>query len=218
MDTFSSLKLDESINLSLKRLKFDSATPIQAQAIPLALKGQDILGTAQTGTGKTIAFSIPLITHLIKNPKNNALILTPTRELAAQVLQSIRDLLDRKNPIPTALLIGGDPMPKQLQQLKRKARIVVGTPGRTMDHLQRKTLKLETTTFLVLDETDRMLDMGFSEDINKILSKLPKHQTLLFSATIPKNIMSLAEKFLHQPARIAVGGDNKPIENKIFLK
>ena len=104
-------------------------------------------------------------------------------------------------------------MPKQLQQLKRKARIVVGTPGRTMDHLQRKTLKLETTTFLVLDETDRMLDMGFSEDINKILSKLPKHQTLLFSATIPKNIMSLAEKFLHQPARIAVGGDNKPIEN-----
>ena len=92
MDTFSSLKLDESINLSLKRLKFDSATPIQAQAIPLALKGQDILGTAQTGTGKTIAFSIPLITHLIKNPKNNALILTPTRELAAQVLQSIRDL------------------------------------------------------------------------------------------------------------------------------
>ena len=213
MDTFSALKLEESISISLKRLKFDLPTPIQSQTIPLALKGRDILGTAQTGTGKTIAFAIPLITHLIKNPKNKALILTPTRELAAQVLQSIRELLDRTNPIATALLIGGDPMPKQLQQLKRNARIVVGTPGRTMDHLQRKTLKLDTTTFLVLDETDRMLDMGFSEDINKILSKLPKHQTLLFSATIPKNIMSLAEKFLHQPARIAVGGDNKPIEN-----
>ena len=213
MEKFSTLKLHQSITKALQRMKFKTPTPIQSQTIPLALMGKDILGRAQTGTGKTIAFAIPLISHLIKNRKDSALILTPTRELAAQVLQSIRELLDTKNPITTALLIGGDSMSKQLHQLKRKARIVVGTPGRTKDHLQRKTLILASTTFLVLDETDRMLDMGFSKDINNILSKIPKHQTLLFSATIPKNIMSLAEKFLFDPVKISIGGENKPIKN-----
>jgi superfamily II DNA/RNA helicase len=137
--------------------------------------------------------------------------MTPTRELATQVMQTMNNLVGRGN-IRTALLIGGDSMQKQLKQMRRNPRLIVGTPGRINDHLKRHTLKLNNTTFLVLDESDRMLDMGFTPQINQVLETVPrKHQTLLFSATLPNNIIRLAEKYLNQPVRISVGSTSTPI-------
>ena len=196
---------------SIAKINFKTPTPIQAQAIPVALEGRDILGTAQTGTGKTAAFGIPLVNFLLKTKQDTALIMTPTRELATQVMQTMSDLIGRGN-IRTALLIGGDSMQKQLRQMKRSPRLIVGTPGRINDHLERRTLDLRNTTFLVLDESDRMLDMGFTPQINQVLRTVPKkHQTLLFSATLPGNIIRLAEKYLNKPARISVGSTSTPI-------
>ena len=212
MKKFSDFNLTSSILAALKNLDLSEPTPIQSLAIPLALEGRDLLGTAQTGTGKTFAFGIPLVNHLALNKESGALILTPTRELALQVLTALKSLTSKDNLLDAALLIGGDPIQKQLKQLK-KARLVVGTPGRMKDHLKRKSLNLKQFEFLVLDETDRMLDMGFLEDIKAIIEKLPNHQTLLFSATLPKNISELAQKFLNKPERINAGKENSPIIN-----
>ena len=212
MKKFSDFNLTSPILAALKNLDLSEPTPIQSLAIPLALKGRDLLGTAQTGTGKTFAFGIPLVNHLALNKESGALILTPTRELALQVLTALKSLTSKDNLLDAALLIGGDPIQKQLKQLK-KARLVVGTPGRMKDHLKRKSLNLKQFEFLVLDETDRMLDMGFLEDIKAIIEKLPNHQTLLFSATLPKNISDLAQKFLNKPERINAGKENSPIIN-----
>ena len=212
MENFLSLKLEETLFESLAKINFKAPTPIQAKAIPIALDGKDILGTAQTGTGKTGAFGIPLVNYLLKTKKETALVMTPTRELATQVMQTMNNLIGRGN-IRTALLIGGDSMQKQLKQMRRNPRLIVGTPGRINDHLKRKTLKLNNTSFLVLDESDRMLDMGFTPQINQVLQTVPKkHQTLLFSATLPGNILRLAEKYLNQPVRISVGSTSTPIE------
>ena len=212
MENFLSLKLQETLIESLAKINFKTPTPIQAKAIPIALEGKDILGTAQTGTGKTGAFGVPLINFLLKTKKDNALVMTPTRELATQVMQTMNNLIGRGN-IRTALLIGGDSMQKQLKQIRRNPRLIVGTPGRINDHLKRKTLRLNNTTFLVLDESDRMLDMGFTPQINQVLETVPrKHQTLLFSATLPNDILKLAEKYLNQPVRISVGSTSTPIE------
>ena len=212
MKKFSDFNLTSPILAALKNLNLSEPTPIQSLAIPLALEGRDLLGTAQTGTGKTFAFGIPLVNHLALNKESGALILTPTRELALQVLLALKSLTSKDNLLDTALLIGGDPIQKQLKQLK-KARLVVGTPGRIKDHLKRKSLNLKQFDFLVLDETDRMLDMGFLEDIKAIIEKLPIHQTSLFSATLPKNISDLAQKFLNKPERINAGKENSPIIN-----
>ena len=212
MKKFSDFNLISPILAALKNLNLSEPTPIQSLAIPLALKGRDLLGTAQTGTGKTFAFGIPLVNHLALNKESGALILTPTRELALQVLTALKSLTSKDNLLDAALLIGGDPIQKQLKQLK-KARLVVGTPGRMKDHLKRKSLNLKQFDFLVLDETDRMLDMGFLEDIKAIIEKLPIHQTSLFSATLPKNISDLAQKFLNKPERINAGKENSPIIN-----
>ena len=212
MKKFSDFNLTSPILAALKNLNLSEPTPIQSLAIPLALKGRDLLGTAQTGTGKTFAFGIPLVNHLALNKESGALILTPTRELALQVLTALKSLTSKDNLLDAALLIGGDPIQKQLKQLK-KARLVVGTPGRMKDHLKRKSLNLKQFDFLVLDETDRMLDMGFLEDIKAIIEKLPIHQTSLFSATLPKNISDLAQKFLNKPERINAGKENSPIIN-----
>ena len=212
MKKFSDFNLISPILAALKNLNLSEPTPIQSLAIPLALKGRDLLGTAQTGTGKTFAFGIPLVNHLALNKESGALILTPTRELALQVLTALKSLTSKGNFLDAALLIGGDPIQKQLKQLK-KARLVVGTPGRMKDHLKRKSLNLKQFNFLVLDETDRMLDMGFLEDIKAIIEKLPIHQTSLFSATLPKNISDLAQKFLNKPERINAGKENSPIIN-----
>jgi len=212
MHQFSQYAISANLLTALNKLKLTNATPIQHMSIPLALDGRDLLGTAQTGTGKTFAFGIPLINHLMKNADNAAIILTPTRELATQVLVALKSLTQQKDKLDTALLIGGDSIEKQIRQLK-KARLVVGTPGRMNDHLKRKSLKLNQFNFLVLDETDRMLDMGFITDIKTIISHLPTHQTLLFSATLPKKISEMAQKFLNHPERIRVGETNLPTIN-----
>ncbi|MBI2353111.1 DEAD/DEAH box helicase [Candidatus Dependentiae bacterium] len=214
MNCFSQISgLSEQILVSLKKMNFSTPTPIQAQSIPLALAGNDILGSAQTGTGKTGAFAIPLVAKILNNEIHSALVLTPTRELAVQVLSQIHAILGKQSNISTALLIGGEPMPKQFQQLRKHPRIIVGTPGRINDHLERETVSFQKTGFLVLDETDRMLDMGFGKQIDSILKHFPgKVQTLMFSATMPKNIMQMAAKYLQKPERIEVGSSLKPIE------
>ena len=212
MENFLSLNLEPTLIESLAKINFKTPTPIQAKAIPIALSGKDILGTAQTGTGKTAAFGIPLINFLLKTKKETALIITPTRELASQVMQTMNNLIGRGN-IRSSLLIGGSPMQKQLKQMRRNPRLIVGTPGRINDHLKRKTLNLRNTSFLVLDEVDRMLDMGFTPQINQVLETVPrKHQTLLFSATLPGNILRLAETYLNNPERISAGPTSMPIE------
>lgn len=206
MNNFEKLGLPESMMAALNNINFINPTPIQEQAIPVAMQGHDILGSAQTGTGKTGAFAIPMISHLLENPLSTALILLPTRELAQQVLEAANKMLGTGHKIFSALLIGGDSMIKQLQQLKRNPRIIVGTPGRINDHLRQRTLKLTNTDFLVLDETDRMLDMGFGIQLEQIAKYLPcKRQTLMFSATLPANIVTLSRKYLTDPVRIACG-------------
>ena len=212
MQKFSDLSISPLVLDAIKKLKLIKPTPIQKISIPLALEGNDILGTAQTGTGKTYAFGIPLINHLTLDKDSYAIILTPTRELALQVSSALKDLTSMKNIIDTAVIIGGDSIQKQLKQLK-KARLVVGTPGRIHDHIRRKSLKLSKFNFLVLDETDRMLDMGFVDEIKSIIEKLPSHQTLLFSATLPKKISDIAKNFMTNPQRVNVGEENTPLTN-----
>lgn len=202
---FSGFGLSPKLLHSLARMKFNEPTPIQAKAIPFALEGRDILGSAQTGTGKTGAFGIPIISKLMENPEASALVLTPTRELAAQVMATMQQLIPVPN-IKTALLIGGEPMPRQFRQLQAHPRLIVGTPGRINDHLQRGSVKLANVRFLVLDETDRMLDMGFGVQIDRILQHVPQErQTMLFSATLPQGIVKLSGKYLKNPERVSVG-------------
>ena len=212
MENFKSIKIENSLKNSLWKMNFIKPTKIQEMAIPLALEGKDILGTAQTGTGKTLAFSIPLINKLILDNSACALVICPTRELATQVLEAIRSIMSNKINIKTALLIGGESMQKQLKQLNDRSRITVGTPGRINDHLKRRSLNLSTTKYLVLDETDRMLDMGFTPQIDLILKFIPKnHQTLLFSATLPQNILKISERYLNDPERVTTGATSIPI-------
>ena len=212
MENFKTLKIEDSLKNSLSKMNFIKPTPIQGMAIPVALEGRDILGTAQTGTGKTLAFSIPLINKLILDKNALALVMCPTRELATQVMEAIKSIIGDKINIKTALLIGGESMQKQLRQLGNRSRIIVGTPGRINDHLKRKSLNLSSTKYLVLDETDRMLDMGFTPQIEMILKFVPKnHQTLLFSATLPQNILRISERYLTKPERISTGATSVPI-------
>ena len=212
MENFKLLKIEDSLKNSLNKMNFTKPTPIQSMAIPVALEGKDILGTAQTGTGKTLAFSIPLINKLILDKNAFALVMCPTRELATQVMEAIKSIISDKINIKTALLIGGESMQKQLRQLGNRSRIIVGTPGRINDHLKRKSLNLSATKYLVLDETDRMLDMGFTPQIEMVLKFVPKdHQTLLFSATLPQNILRISERYLNKPERISTGATSVPI-------
>ena len=212
MENFTSLKIENTLKHSLSKMNFLKPTPIQGLAIPVALEGKDILGTAQTGTGKTLAFSIPLVNKLILDKNAVALVMCPTRELATQVMEAIKSLISDRINIRTALLIGGESMQNQLRQLGKRSRIIVGTPGRINDHLKRKSLNLSATKYLVLDETDRMLDMGFTPQIEMVLKFVPKnHQTLLFSATLPQNIKRISEKYLDKPERITTGATSIPI-------
>ena len=210
MQHFDELELPPALRAALIAMNFTTPTPIQAQAIPLAMAGRDVLGTAMTGSGKTAAFCIPMIARMLSNSRGSALIMLPTRELANQVEAVVKQLVGQYGTIKTALLIGGDSMPKQQAQLRMRPRIIVGTPGRIIDHLQRGSLMLHDATYLVLDETDRMLDMGFEDQILQILKYLPQQrQTLLFSATLPPQILKLSEKYLKNPERIEVGETNK---------
>ncbi|MEI7668883.1 MAG: DEAD/DEAH box helicase [Pseudomonadota bacterium] len=213
MDNFTGFGLPSHLLASLERMQYTKPTPIQAQAIPLALAGRDILGSAQTGTGKTAAFGIPLIANLMNKPRGKALVIAPTRELAVQIMDTLQKLLGGYKGIGIALLIGGDSMPAQKAKLMQRPRIIVGTPGRINDHLERGTLMLNEVDFLVLDETDRMLDMGFSPQLDKISKFLTQQrQTLMFSATFPDNIAKLSAKYLNNPERIAMGASNAAIE------
>ncbi len=208
---FNNFGLPAKLLQALGRMQFTTPTPIQAKTIPLVLAGQDVLGSAQTGTGKTGAFGIPMIARLMENRDAHALIMTPTRELAGQVMAALQQMIPVAD-IKTALLIGGESMPRQFRQLNQRPRLVVGTPGRINDHLERGSLKLNNVRFLVLDETDRMLDMGFGQQIERIVRHIPaERQTLLFSATIPANIVKLSVKYTKNAARVAVGSINTPI-------
>ena len=210
---FNELPIENKLKNSIKFADFKTPTPIQSKSIPISLTGKDILGTAQTGTGKTLAFTIPMINKLILDKNAMALIICPTRELASQVMQTVLKLNVREIGIGNALLIGGESMQKQLKKLKKRARIIIGTPGRINDHLKRQSLNLSKVSYLVLDETDRMLDMGFTPQIELILKFIPRnHQTLLFSATLPNDILRISEKYLKNPERIAVGSLSTPIE------
>ena len=212
MNNFTELNLNPSLMQSITRMHFKVPTPIQAQAIPPALIGKDVLGTAQTGTGKTLCYGIACINNLLNNRGSNALIICPTRELAVQVEDVLKGLIENTMNIKSAVLIGGESMQKQLRQLQKRPRLIIGTPGRLNDHLKRKSLKLHQSYFLVLDETDRMLDMGFTPQIEQILKFIPKkHQTLLFSATLPQNILNITERYLNDPIRIKVGSTTTPI-------
>ena len=205
MENFYKLGISKEILSNLKFLKLLKPTPVQQQAIRAGFEGKDILAIANTGTGKTAAFGIPIIERLNKNKSLSAIILTPTRELAIQVCNYLKDLMGKSIKIKTAVLIGGDSIKKQIELIKKEPRVFIGTPGRINDHISRKTLNLKSINILVLDETDRMLDMGFINQIQKIVNFLPQNrQTLLFSATLPSNIRSISEKYLNDPLKITV--------------
>lgn len=200
---FKSMSLDPLILAELTKLGITTPTPIQAKAIPAAVAGSDMIGIAQTGTGKTFAFGIPLLQSLHKNG-GRALIVLPTRELAEQVEKSLQPIA-RSLKIGIAVFIGGASMHMQRMALKRNPRILIATPGRLIDHLERRTVTLREVKVLVLDEADRMLDMGFAPQIQKILHAVPvERQTLLFSATMPAAIGNIAAKHMRLPVRIEV--------------
>src|ERR1700756_4469089 len=210
LTSFQDFGLADPISRALKEENYETPTPIQAQTIPLALTGRDVVGIAQTGTGKTAAFALPILQRLLENriktqPKTcRVLVLSPTRELSSQILDSF-NAYGRHVRLSSALAIGGVPMGRQVRSLMQGVDVLVATPGRLLDLMHGNALKLGSVEFLVLDEADRMLDMGFINDIRKIVAKLPlKRQTLFFSATMPKDIAELADTMLREPARVAV--------------
>ena len=206
MNHFNELKLPPALEKALNSMKFEQPTPIQAKAIPVALANRDLIGCAQTGTGKTAAFSIPMITRLIKMPSKTGLILVPTRELGSQILEVLKKLTQFAPEMRSTLLIGGMSMKAQVRSAQSKPRIIVATPGRLVDHLKRGTVSLSSVEVLVLDEADRMLDMGFAPQLNEILRFLPKvRQTLFFSATLPSDIEKLSNRYLKDPVRVTIG-------------
>jgi ATP-dependent RNA helicase RhlE len=215
---FKNLGLTAELLRAVEKQGYDEATPIQQQAIPLVLEGKDVLAGAQTGTGKTAGFTLPLLQRLQKNPREGqkrhprVLVLTPTRELAAQVHESVRDY-GQYLPFRSAVIFGGVSINPQKQKLIKGVDIVVATPGRLLDHVQQRSIDLSKIEILVLDEADRMLDMGFIRDIRKILDIIPEQrQTLLFSATFSKEIKSLAAEFLDHPTEIQASPQNTAAE------
>ena len=208
---FNELGISKAIIGCLDKLKITIPTKIQQETIPLALAGKDILASSQTGTGKTLAFLLPIITKLIQNKDEKCLIVEPTRELAQQLLNNVKNILNKKLFIRYILLIGGESYFKQNKELKCNPTIIIGTPGRIIDHLHRETLNLQKCKYLVLDETDRMFDMGFYEQLEEIFKYVPQErQTLMFSATFPREIENLAVKHLKTPEKIFVQTKNQP--------
>jgi ATP-dependent RNA helicase RhlE len=213
--SFAALGLSEKMLEGVRAMGYSEPTPIQLRAIPLVLAGKDVIGSAQTGTGKTAAFALPILSKLgHHNPVGpRALILEPTRELAAQVETAIRDY-SRFTDLKTTVVFGGVGYGKQNDELKAGADIVAATPGRLLDHLEQGTLKLDKVEFLVLDEADRMLDMGFLPDVRRLVEQCPrKRHTALFSATIPPQIETLIQWAMHNPETIEIGARRSPAEN-----
>ena len=198
--TFDSLSLSTELLQGVKEMGFVEATQIQSQSIPVILTGVDVIGQAQTGTGKTAAFGIPLLEMLGAHERDTAsLIVCPTRELCLQITGELQKMAKFKKNVNIVSVYGGDPIHRQIKDLKRGAQVVVGTPGRLMDHLERGTLVIDKVSMVVLDEADEMLNMGFREDIENILSQVPKtRQTVLFSATMAKTYSRYCKTFSKQ--------------------
>jgi ATP-dependent RNA helicase RhlE len=219
IESFSGLKLNPLLLKILNDNNWLTPTPIQARAIPPALQGKDILGIAQTGTGKTLAFGIPIV-NTLPDSDGNALTLVPTRELAQQVAETLQ-IICRPFRMQTCLLIGGASMNLQIQNLRKHPRVVIATPGRLIDHLQQGTIRLHNVKFLVLDEADRMLDMGFKPQIEKILEAVPAtRQTMLFSATMPAEIRQITRKYMQDPETIEVapaGTAAQNVEQNLYI-
>ncbi len=208
---FSELGLAPALLAVLERLEFTVPTPIQTKAIPIAVTGKDIIGIAQTGTGKTLAFVLPLLQQ-VSRTKKRGLVILPTRELALQIDETFRKVGDSFG-LRSALVIGGGSMSRQREALGRNPHVIIGTPGRMIDHLQQGTLRLHNIGILVLDEADRMLDMGFAPQITRILQHLPKErQTLLFSATMPPSIVTIAARHMKMPVRVEVARSGTIVE------
>ena len=203
---FEDLPISDDIKRAVIEMGFEEPSPIQSQSIPVILSGKDVIGQAQTGTGKTAAFSIPILEMVNPEEKNlQAVVLCPTRELAIQVSTEIRKIGKYTHGIKSLPVYGGQPIERQIKALKGGVQIVIGTPGRVIDHINRKTLKMDNVKMVILDEADEMLDMGFREDIEMILSKTPEErQTTFFSATMPKGILDLTKKYQKNPEHIKV--------------
>jgi ATP-dependent RNA helicase RhlE len=210
--SFDSLHLHAKLSRALGELGFAKPTPIQAEAIPAALEGRDLLASATTGSGKTAAFLLPILQRLLSQPrgKTRALVLTPTRELAAQIADDADDLA-RHTQLRAHAVYGGVAMGPQQRAFRDHTDLIVATPGRLLDHLRQRTARFPALEVLVLDEADRMLDMGFLPDVKRILAELPRRrQTLFFSATLPAPIAALAAEMLHEPVTIQLAGRTKP--------
>ena len=218
--SFDGLKISSEILAVLERQQFKIPTPIQYKAIPVAIDGKDMVGIAQTGTGKTLAFGIPMLQRLMEMQNKKGLIILPTRELALQVEEALQKI-GRGLGLKTAVLIGGASMGYQITSIRRGAHIIIGTPGRINDHLKQKTLNLSNVGILVLDEADLMLDMGFAPQIKLILQSVPTdRQTMLFSATMPKEIMHIAATYMKLPTRVEIappGTKNENVEHELFF-
>ena len=219
MNTFQAFKFCKPVARGLRAAGYKKPTPIQAAAIPLALQGKDIIGCAQTGTGKTAAFVLPMIDNLVRNsvrPKKSApkvLILTPTRELALQVEENVKKY-GKYTYAKSLALFGGSSIHRQRNRLRHGVDIIVATPGRLLDHMNRGNIDLRRIKCLVLDEADRMLDMGFIKDITTIIESVPrKRQTMLFSATMPQEIRSLANRIMKDPEYIEIGNRRNPVKS-----
>ena len=214
--SFSALGLSEIVLQGVKAMGYSEPTPIQLRAIPLVLAGRDVIGSAQTGTGKTAAFALPILSKLGQHQPGQGprvLILEPTRELAAQVETAIRDYARFTN-LKVCVVFGGVGYGRQNDELKAGADIIVATPGRLLDHLEQGTVKLDRVEFLVLDEADRMLDMGFLPDVRRLVEKCPrKRHSALFSATIPPQIETLIQWAMNQPETIEIGARRSPAES-----
>lgn len=217
MNSFDELSLAAPLKRALEALQFTTPTPIQASTIPVALKGRDIIGCAQTGTGKTAAFVLPVLNQMLESPAKRALVLAPTRELAVQIEKVIFDFTRFAKQIRTSLVIGGASMNTQFRTLRNDPSFVIATPGRLIDHMERGSIQLENFDIVILDEADRMLDMGFAPAIDVIFRSLPEErQTLLFSATLPPAILKLTSRFLKNPERVTVGS-TEPNTDKIKM-
>ncbi|MHB8124028.1 MAG: DEAD/DEAH box helicase [Desulfitobacteriaceae bacterium] len=205
MATFNSLDLHDPVLRAIIKMGFEETTPIQEQTIPLGIEGKDLIGQAQTGTGKTAAYGIPLVERItVESEQIQGIVLSPTRELAVQVAEELNKIGQFKG-IYTLPIYGGQEMDRQIRALKKRPQIIVATPGRLMDHMRRRTIRLNMIKMVVLDEADEMLNMGFVEDIETILKEIPEErQTLLFSATMPRQIQNLAQRFMKNPELISI--------------
>ena len=213
MQNSSDFKFPVQVSKALQDLKFETPTPIQAQAIPVALEQKDMIGIAQTGTGKTAAFCIPTLLRMLKEPNMTALVLAPTRELALQIDGVWKGLTKYATNYRSAILVGGCGMPPQIRALQQKPRLIIATPGRLIDHLQQKHADLRNLGILILDEADRMLDMGFAPQLNQIMKCVPQErQTLLFTATWSPEMDQLSKRYLKNPARVSVAPPSKVAE------